>query len=73
MGKHLGTGDLAVARARAWRCYGVPPWRRGTFKFSTDPALVAKENGVVGLYLDRRGRIWRAYAAPARASRWPVL
>jgi transposase-like protein len=31
----LGIGDATVARA--WRRYHVQPWRRGTFKFSTDP------------------------------------
>src|SRR5271156_1854150 len=38
--------------ARTWRRYGVQPWRRGTFKFSTDPELEAKVRDVVGLYLD---------------------
>jgi transposase len=38
--------------ARAWRRYGVQPWRRETFKFSTDPALEVKVRDVVGLYLD---------------------
>ncbi|HEX4390498.1 MAG TPA: hypothetical protein VH084_03015 [Mycobacterium sp.] len=28
--------------ARAWKAYGVAPWRCETFKFSTDPQLVAK-------------------------------
>jgi hypothetical protein len=37
--------------ARAWREYGVQPWRAETFKFSTDPELVAKVTDVVGLYL----------------------
>jgi transposase len=37
--------------SRAWRDYGVQPWRAQTFKFSTDPALVAKVTDVVGLYL----------------------
>jgi transposase len=37
--------------ARAWRDYGVQPWRSQTFKFSTDPELVAKVTDVVGLYL----------------------
>jgi transposase len=46
----LGIGDATVARA--WRRYGVQPWRRGTFKFSTDPALEAKVRDVVGLYLN---------------------
>jgi transposase/transposase-like protein len=46
---HLGIGDATVARA--WREYGVAPWRCETFKFSTDPELVAKVTDVVGLYL----------------------
>ena len=46
----LGVGDATVARA--WRRCGVQPWRRETFKFSTDPALEAKVRDVVGLYLN---------------------
>jgi transposase-like protein len=38
--------------ARAWKRYGVQPWRQETFKFSTDPELVAKVHDVVGLYLN---------------------
>jgi len=47
---HLKVGDATIARA--WRKYGVQPWRRGTFKFSTDPELKAKVRDVVGLYLN---------------------
>jgi transposase len=36
---------------RTWRHYRVQPWRSETFKFSTDPELVAKVTDVVGLYL----------------------
>jgi transposase len=46
--------ELGVSRdtvARIWREYGVRPWRAETFKFSTDPQLVAKVHDVVGLYL----------------------
>ncbi len=46
---HLGVGNATVARA--WRDYGVQPWRSETFKFSTDPELVTKVTDVVGLYL----------------------
>jgi transposase len=46
---HLRTSHSAVARA--WRQHGVQPWRCETFKFSTDPELVAKITDVVGLYL----------------------
>lgn len=49
LGRHLGIGDATVARA--WREYGVQPWRAQTFKFSTDPELVGKITDVVGLYL----------------------
>jgi transposase len=45
----LGVGNATVARA--WRDYGIQPWRSETFKFSTDPELVAKVTDVVGLYL----------------------
>jgi transposase len=45
----LKVGHATIARA--WRRYGVQPWRRETFKFSTDPELVAKVHDVVGLYL----------------------
>jgi hypothetical protein len=50
LGKHLGIGDATVARA--WRKYHVRPWKRETFKFSTDPELEAKVRDVVGLYLN---------------------
>lgn len=46
----VGVGDATVARC--WRRYGLQPWRRETFKFSTDPELEAKVRDVVGLYLD---------------------
>ena len=42
-------GDATVARA--WRKYRVQPWRRETFKFSTDPELEGKIRDVIGLYL----------------------
>jgi hypothetical protein len=29
LGKHLGIGHATIARA--WRAYGVQPWRGGTF------------------------------------------
>ena len=50
LGSELGVGDATVGRA--WRRYGVQPWRRETFKFSTDPQLEAKVRDVVGLYLN---------------------
>jgi transposase len=50
LAKQLRIGDATVARA--WRKYHVQPWRRETFKFSTDPELEAKVRDVVGLYLN---------------------
>lgn len=47
---HLGIGYGTVARV--WREHGVQPWRAETFKFSTDPELVAKVTDIVGLYLE---------------------
>jgi transposase len=49
LGRHLRIGDATVARA--WREYGVQPWRAESFRFSTDPELAAKVTDVVGLYL----------------------
>src|SRR4051794_15328753 len=37
--------------AGIWKEYGGKPWKAETFKFSTDPELVAKVVDVVGLYL----------------------
>jgi transposase len=46
----LKIGNSTVAKA--WRAYGIQPWRTGSFRFSTDPQLEAKVVDVVGLYLD---------------------
>ncbi len=50
LGKRLGIGGATVDRA--WRRWGVKPWRRRTFKFSSDPELEARVREVVGLYLN---------------------
>jgi transposase len=50
LASELGIGDATVARC--WRRFGLQPWRRDTFKFSTDPQLEAKVRDVIGLYLD---------------------
>lgn len=50
LASELGIGDATVARC--WRRFGLKPWRRETFKFSTDPELEAKVRDVIGLYLD---------------------
>src|SRR4051794_19855325 len=36
---------------RAWRAYGVKPWKAESFRFSTDPELVGKVSDICGLYL----------------------
>jgi transposase len=46
----LGLSNVKVADV--WREYGLQPWRRESFKFSTDPQLEAKVRDVVGLYLN---------------------
>ena len=46
---YLGVDASTVLRT--WRHHRVQPWRAETFKFSTDPELVAKVTDVVGLYL----------------------
>jgi transposase len=50
LANELSIGHATIARA--WHRYGVQPWRRETFKFSTDPELEAKVRDVVGLYLN---------------------
>ena len=50
LANHLG-GISNVWVARIWRKWGLQPWRRETFKFSTDPELEAKVRDIVGLYL----------------------
>ena len=50
MAARLKTSHVTVAAA--WKTYGVRPWRAETFKFSTDPELVAKVTDVIGLYLN---------------------
>ena len=45
----LKIGNATVARA--WRAYGVKPWKAESFRFSTDPELVGKVTDICGLYL----------------------
>jgi transposase len=49
LARQLGLSDASVAKA--WRDYGVQPWRSRSFRFSTDPQLEAKVVDVVALYL----------------------
>jgi hypothetical protein len=46
---HLGISNYTVATTWQRR---LQPWRRETFKFSTDPKLEGKIRDVVGLYLE---------------------
>ena len=41
-----------MAVAKVWRDWGLQPWRRQSFKFSTDPELDAKVRDIVALYLN---------------------
>ncbi len=50
LGDQLGISNVWIAKI--WRKWGLQPWRRETFKFSTDPQLEAKVRDVVGLYLN---------------------
>ena len=50
LGAEMGLPNVKVAKV--WREYGLQPWRRETFKFSTGPQLEAKLRDVVGLYLN---------------------
>jgi transposase len=50
LAKELGISFASVARI--WRDKDLKPWKRETFKFSTDPELDAKVRDVVGLYLN---------------------
>ncbi len=45
----LGISNTSVARA--WRAYGIKPWKAESFRFSTDPELVGKVTDICGLYL----------------------
>ena len=54
LAERVGVGKDTVARV--WRAHGLRPWRRDTFKLSTDPAFDEKLIDVVGLYLDPPSR-----------------
>ena len=45
----LKISDASVARA--WREYGIKPFKAESFRFSTDPELVGKVTDICGLYL----------------------
>jgi transposase len=50
LASELGMSNVKVAET--WRQYGLEPWRREPFTFSTEPRLEAKSRAVTGLYLN---------------------
>ena len=50
LAREVGVSNFTVSMI--WREFGLQPHRSETFKFSTDPELVAKIKDVVGLYLN---------------------
>ncbi|TDD58206.1 IS630 family transposase [Actinomadura darangshiensis] len=50
LAKELNVAPSTVVEV--WRSYGLQPWRKESFKFSTDPQLETKIRDVVGLYLN---------------------
>jgi transposase len=51
----LLAGELGISNvkvAETWRQYGLEPWRREPFRFSTDPQLAVTARAVTGLYLN---------------------
>ncbi len=50
----LLAGELGISHktvTRAWKAYGIKPWKAESFRFSTDPELVGKVTDICGLYL----------------------
>jgi transposase len=50
LASELGVSNAKVAET--WREYGLQPWRREPFRFSTDPKLDVVARAVTGLYLN---------------------
>jgi transposase len=50
LARELGISSASIVET--WRKWDLQPWRRQSFKFSTDPQLEAKLTDVVGLYLN---------------------
>ena len=50
LARDLGVSSPSVIET--WRKWDLQPWRRQSFKFSTDPQLEAKLTDIVGLYLN---------------------
>src|SRR5258708_2083268 len=49
LARELGISSASIIET--WRKWDLQPWRRQSFKFSTDPQLEAKLTDVLGLYL----------------------
>ena len=50
LARELGISSASIIET--WRKWDLQPWRRESFKFSTDPQLEAKLTDIVGLYLN---------------------
>ena len=50
LARELGISSASIIET--WRKWDLQPWRRQSFKFSTDPQLEAKLTDIVGLYLN---------------------
>lgn len=50
LARELGISSASIIGT--WQKWKLQPWRRESFKFSTDPQLEAKLTDVVGLYLN---------------------
>lgn len=54
LASQLGVSPATVARA--WRSHGVRPWREGAFRFDTEPPLIGRVSGILGVYLAPPGQ-----------------
>jgi transposase len=50
LARELGISSASIVET--WRMWDLQPWRRQSFKFSTDPQLEAKLTDITGLYLN---------------------
>jgi transposase len=50
LARELGISSASIIET--WRKWDLQPWRRQSFRFSTDPQLEAKLTDIVGLYLN---------------------
>ncbi len=68
LARRLGVSDYTVAKA--WRAYGIKPWRAESFRFSTDPELVGRSPTSAGSTSPRRRtRSCRAWTRSPRSRR----